>query len=97
MSEAPEKIKIDKYCLVLTCGACPEQYDVFDESDKNVGYLRLRHGWFNAKYPDVGGEDVYGSVTIGDGEFHDSERLTQLQNAIKAIDVRILEINRLKK
>lgn len=27
-----------------TCGACPEQYDVYDMSNKQVGYVRLRWG-----------------------------------------------------
>ena len=38
---------INGYRLILTCGACPEQYDVFD-GDRQVGYLRLRHGHFRA-------------------------------------------------
>ena len=34
--------------LVQTCGACPEQYDVY-EGDEEVGYMRLRHGHFHAE------------------------------------------------
>ena len=41
--------------LVLTCGACPEQYDAFD-GERQVGYLRLRHGHFTVTCPDVGGD-----------------------------------------
>jgi hypothetical protein len=44
--------------VMMTCSACPEQYDVLD-GDKTVGYLRLRHGRFYAAYPDVGGKVVY--------------------------------------
>jgi hypothetical protein len=44
--------------FVLTCGACPEQYDVF-YNGKQVGYVRLRWGTLRVKYPDVGGEEVY--------------------------------------
>ena len=33
-----------------TCGACPEQYDVYDMSNKQVGYVRLRWGHLTADY-----------------------------------------------
>ncbi|NDD52705.1 hypothetical protein EBZ39_02295 [bacterium] len=52
---------IDGYKLVCTCSACPEQYDVFNDNNKLVGYLRLRHGQFRADCPDVGGTTVYSS------------------------------------
>lgn len=32
--------------LVRTCGACPEQYDVKSADGSQVGYIRLRHGYF---------------------------------------------------
>ncbi len=41
-----------------TCGACPEQYDVYLEG-KQVGYVRLRWGGLRCDYPDVGGQTVY--------------------------------------
>lgn len=41
-----------------TCGACPEQYDVYLEGDQ-VGYVRLRWGTLRCDYPDVGGEMIY--------------------------------------
>lgn len=41
-----------------TCGACPEQYDVFLEG-KQVGYVRLRWARLRCDYPDVGGETIY--------------------------------------
>lgn len=46
--------------FVQTCGACPEQYDVFLK-DVQVGYLRLRHGYFRVDCPDFneGSETVY--------------------------------------
>ena len=59
--------------LVQTCGACPEQYDAFIDG-KQVGYLRLRHGYFTVQYPNVGGELVYEAETKGDGLFEDDER-----------------------
>ena len=30
--------------LVRTCGACPEQYDIFSENGLTWGYIRLRNG-----------------------------------------------------
>ncbi len=72
------------YRLVQTCGACPEQYDVFDEYGQ-VGYLRLRHGYFAATYPDITGEEVYSASTQGDGMFEDSEREYHLSRALEAI------------
>lgn len=52
--------------FVLTCCACPEQYNVFDKDGKNVGYVRLRHGSLICEYPDISGELIY-STLIGDG------------------------------
>ena len=69
--------------LVLTCGACPEQYDVFFEG-KNIGYLRLRHGRFYAEYVPTE-EIVYVNHPKGDGIFDDDEREEELTKAIKAI------------
>ena len=37
-----------------TCGACPEQYDVYDD-DRLVGYARLRHGHLRGEYLDSDG------------------------------------------
>ena len=48
--------------LILTCSACPEQYDVF-QNEKQVGYLRLRHGHFRAHMDGPGGKLVYESKT----------------------------------
>lgn len=81
-------MNINGYELKMTCGACPEQYDVTKDS-KQVGYLRLRHGYFRADYPDVCGEEVYSSQPEGDGIFEDHERLEHLTNAVNAIDARM--------
>ena len=70
--------------LVLTCGACPEQYDAFYRRAR-VGYLRLRHGYFDVVCPDVGGESVYEATPQGDGMFESEERETYLQFAREAI------------
>lgn len=76
---------IDGYRLELTCGACPEQYDVY-RGPLQVGYLRLRHGEFRADVPDCGGETVYEAEPEGDGEFTDTERDGYLRAAVAAID-----------
>jgi hypothetical protein len=77
-------LQIDGYRLLLTCPACPEQYDVLDGTEQ-VGYLRLRHGYFRADAPMHGGETVYEAHTRGDGMFDDDERLPQLEAAVAAI------------
>ena len=41
-----------------TCGACPEQYDVFKD-EKQVGYVRLRWGNLSCCYPDHEGDEIY--------------------------------------
>ena len=86
------------YGLLLTCTACPEQYDVTldDVADVAsggmrpeptvVGYLRLRHGHFRAEAPECGGETVYEAWPKGDGMFDDDERLRHLTSAIICID-----------
>lgn len=67
--------------LELTCGACPEQYDVF----KQVGYLRLRHGEFRVDFPECGGETIYEANPAGDGIFEGGERMKYLTEAMNAI------------
>jgi len=52
------RIKTCNFEFHLTCGACPEQYDVFLE-DTQVGYARLRWGMLRCDYPDVDGETIY--------------------------------------
>ena len=71
--------------LEQTCGACPEQYDVFNDVGRQVAYFRLRHGLFYAQCPYVGGETVYEVNTIGDGLFDESERERQLYLATFAV------------
>lgn len=79
MSEATTDMR-----LVQTCGACPEQYDAY-VAGRQVGYLRLRHGYFTVDFPDCGGETVYEASTIGDGVFDPSERDHHIQRAKEAI------------
>ena len=70
--------------LVRTCYACPEQYDAFIGEEK-VGYLRLRHGHFTVKCPDVWGEMVFEASPGGDGIFDDDERTEHLEAAQMAV------------
>lgn len=82
--EDDDNLNILGYDLIQTCGACPEQYDVFFEGEQ-VAYLRLRHGRFYAECPDVGGKRVYEAYPEGDGIFLWDEREEYLTNAIKAV------------
>jgi hypothetical protein len=77
--------------FLRTCGACPEQYDVFDDTDTQVAYLRLRHGRFTVKCPDVGGKLVYHDHPNGDGCFDADERYEYLSNASRAIEKFLVE------
>jgi hypothetical protein len=76
---------IHGYRLVLTCCACPEQYDVHDDEGKQVAYIRLRRGVCSVQCPDYGGEVVYTAEPKGDGIFHDDERMKYLYAAILAV------------
>jgi uncharacterized protein YbbK (DUF523 family) len=70
----------------MTSCACPEQYEVFDEKTRDqIGYLRLRHGWFRADTPSCGGETVYEANPHGDGVFDEDARMGYLTDAVKAI------------
>lgn len=51
-------IDASKLDFQLTCGACPEQYDVMYEG-KLVGYVRLRWGSLTLECPDAGDNLVY--------------------------------------
>ena len=70
--------------LIKTCSACPEQYDVLLGAER-VGYMRLRHGYFYASVPDVGGRIVYEAEPNGDGCFEPDERDHYLGEALWAI------------
>lgn len=68
--------------LRLTCGACPEQYEAYQEGQQ-IGYLRLRHGYFSVDYPDCGGDEVYTARPEGDGVFSGGgEREYHLRRAV---------------
>lgn len=89
----PGNFEIDGFRLVLTCFACPEQYNVH-LGDSQVGYLRLRHGYFTAYTPDHTGRGIYESRPIGDGIFENArEREQELREAIWAIDAELGRVN----
>ena len=71
--------------FVQTTFACPEQYEAF-EGERLVGYLRLRHGDFSVRCPDVTGERVY-EADLGkeDGFVDDDQRDRYLRLATEAI------------
>lgn len=78
--------------IELTCGACPEQYDVF-KGDEQVAYYRLRHGEFRVDFPDCGGETIYYSEPNGDGIFDSSERFNELAKSMRALLNHIDKLN----
>lgn len=55
--ERTQEMSDERVRFVLTCGACPEQYDVFLGSER-IGYVRLRHGALRVDYPDCGEQTV---------------------------------------
>lgn len=63
------------FIFVMTCEACPEQYDVYNVNDLEniVGYVRLRHGYLRADYPDCGGETIYEADIDGPGGTFNNE------------------------
>lgn len=69
--------------LVKTCGACPEQYDMYLDGEE-LGYFRLRHGGYSVEYLPTE-EQVYYAHPKGDGLFDDDERDYYLKKGIKAI------------
>ena len=71
--------------LVLTCFACPEQYDMLDEDGTIIAYFRLRHGRFRVCVPNVGGDEVYVSFPEGDGCFTSKERMSNLRAGILSV------------
>ena len=69
-----------------TCSAYPEQYDVF-KGAKQVVYIRLRHGYLEAYYPDNHGERIY-NHSFDDkqkGYFDDEDERTVYLNKIGEI------------
>ena len=81
-----------KFTLIKTCNACPEQYDVL-RGERQVGYLRLRNGYFRCDYPSVEGETIYEHFFEDKlkGMFDDdSERDKYITEALSALRDKIL-------
>ena len=81
-------IHILGYELRQTCSVCPEQYDVFSGGVK-VGYIRLRHGYFQVDIPTCGGTTVLevDHVPGADGCFRDrTQRMQYLNEAVCVIN-----------
>ena len=84
LTEITEKYKNHGLDLKLTCGACPEQYEVFKDG-KQVAYYRLRHGYFIVELEDCGGEMIYEAYPKGDGIFDDDERIDYMNIALNTL------------
>lgn len=65
MDTDQKPIRITK--LVQTCGACPAQWDAWDE-DGTYYYIRYRSGWLSVARSkgQTGGEDLLFGEQIGD-------------------------------
>jgi hypothetical protein len=84
MEETEGIVEISGVELRRTCFACPEQYNAYVDGVQ-VGYLRLRHGYFTVEVPDCGGKTVYEAEPDGDGVFDFEERDLYLKEAVAAI------------
>lgn len=84
----------EPFTVVLTCAACPEQWDILIDGDI-VGYLRCRSSRWRLDYPEVGGE------TLIDEPWHpergryesnfDDERPAIFERVFRALVMRILD------
>lgn len=84
-------IYIHGYKLVLTCFACPEQYDVFDPEGTQVGHIHLKRGTLRVHYPDYGGRLLFETKMVnGDGIFDVDERYQNLCHCVELIQRSIL-------
>lgn len=75
--------------FILTCPACPEQYDVQSVPDgTQLGYIRFRMGKFKVVCPDVGGEVILQKLFPEPFQgcfYSEQERQDSLQEAAEAI------------
>ena len=78
------------FLLVMTCPACPEQYDVFMGAER-VAYLRLRSQIFTVEYKQCMGERLLTVSPEGDGLFDRGERFRYLAMALRIIQKKIEE------
>lgn len=71
--EEPTKIYICGLTFKCTSTCCPEQYDVYDINNKQVGYVCLNYGYLFADCPNIDGKRVYEKCVIGGDTFHRAE------------------------
>lgn len=75
--------------IIMTCEACPEQYEIF-KNGKQIAYYRLRHGEFSVSCQDNEGEEIIMSEEPnGDGMFDPNERLNYLTKAMRKVLLRL--------
>jgi hypothetical protein len=67
--------------LVKKCDFCPEQYNVFNDTEL-VGFIYLRNGFMYVECPDSGGDVVYSAYPKGEGRFESQERDYYLRHAV---------------
>jgi hypothetical protein len=79
------EFQIGVFRLVMTCGACPEQYDVYRNGEQ-VAYFRLRHGTFRVDVPNAAGKTIFEVCPEGDGAFTNFERGRWLRKALRAVE-----------
>ena len=74
--------------LVLTCSACPEQYDVF-LGERQVGYIRFRWGSLEVDFLRCGGRALIDERLLrhspDSGQLRHDDRSEVLQRACAAI------------
>ena len=84
--------------FVKTCPACPEQYDVFDSTGKQVGYVRLRWGRLRCDYPKAGAETIYLSPVTSNtrfiGHFDSEEQRQYYLNLVANSILTYIELNK---
>lgn len=91
-----DNILIGDFKFIITCGAAPEQYDVLDEHNNKIAYIRLRHGVLTCVVPDCFGLCVYDRdiEEYGDGWFDTEEyRKQHLIEIAEAIQSHYLEMS----
>lgn len=73
-----------------TSAAFPEQYELFDEHNDQIGYIRIRHGEFTVWAPDLFKDLLLKEqleVCFGMGNFRtEEERIEKLKEAIDFIN-----------
>lgn len=90
-----DKTIINGLTFILTSVGCPEQYEIFKDENQ-VGYVRIRSGWFRIDYPkhkyEKGSKTIFEkqvSVNMLKGQFNRSERAYYLKLTADLINYRL--------